>query len=162
MRLRVGDVEADFIVSGKDGHGIMLVVEDRKLRITFLARIVQITIRNVHRAFARIKQRFPEVKTISTDNDILFQRHQQLAQQLGVRIYFCHPYHSWEKGSIENTNGVIRKSIPKGSDLSRRSPYAIRKIEQKLNRRIMECLDYRTPQEMLDRHRKNKKRPTGV
>lgn len=161
-RLRVGDVEADFIVSGKGGRGIMLVVEDRKLRVTFLAIILHVTIINVHRAFVRIKKRFPEMKTISMDNDILFKQHKQLERLLNVRIYFCHPYHSWEKGSIENTNGVIRKTIPKGSDLSRYSPHEIRKIEQKLNRRIMECLNYLTPEEMLERHRKNKKRRKGV
>ncbi len=161
-RSRVGDVEADFIISGKGGRGIVLVVEDRKLRITFLARIVKVTIRNMHRAFARIKKRFPEMRTISTDNDILFKHHRRLAQLLGVRIYFCHPYHSWEKGSIENTNGVIRKSIPKGSNLSQYSPHVIRKVEQKLNRRIMECIDYLTPQEALEKYREIKKRRKGV
>lgn len=161
-RRRVGDVEADFIVSGKGGQGILLVVEDRKLRIAFLARIIKVSVKNMHRAFVRIKKRFSEMNTISTDNDILFKRHQQLAVLLGVSIYFCHPYHSWEKGSVENTNGVIRKSIPKGSNLSGYSSHAIRKIENKLNRRIMECIDYRMPQEALDRYRKNKKRRKDV
>ncbi len=161
-RSRIGDVEADFIVSGKGGSGALLVTHDRKLRITFLAIIFRVTIRNVHRAFARIQKRFPEMRTISMDNDILFKNHHRLARMLGVRIYFCHPYHSWEKGSVEHTNGIIRRSIPKGSNLSRYSPSAIRKIEQKLNRRIMECLGYRTPQEMLGQHRKNKKRRNGV
>lgn len=161
-RSRIGDVEADFIVSGKAGRGILLVVEDRKLRATFLSIIFKVTIKNVHRAFLRIKKRFPEIKTISTDNDILFKYHKRLAKLLGVRIYFCHPYHSWEKGSIENTNGVIRKSIPKGSNLADYSSYFIRKIEQKLNRRIMECINFLTPREALERQRKNKKHLKGV
>ncbi len=161
-RSRVGDVEADFIISGKGGRGMLLVVEDRKLRVTFIAIIFKVTIKNIHRAFARIKRRFPEMKTISTDNDILLKYHQKLAKLLGVRIYFCHPYHSWEKGSVENTNGVIRRSIPKGSDLSQYSPYFIRKLEQKLNRRIMECINYLIPREALERYRKNKKRRNGV
>ncbi len=161
-RSRVGDVEADFIVSGKGGRGMLLVVEDRKLRVTFISIIFKVTIKNIHHAFLRIKKRFPEIRTISTDNDILFKYHKKLAKLLGVRIYFCHPYHSWEKGSVENTNGVIRRSIPKGSDLSRYSPYFIRKIEQKLNRRIMECINYLTPRETLERYRKNKKRHNGV
>lgn len=161
-RSRVGDAEADFIVSGHGGSGALLVVEDRKLRITFLAIIYRVTIRNMERAFLRIRKRFPELKTISTDNDILFKHHKRLARLLGARIYFCHPYHSWEKGSIENTNGVVRKSIPKGSNLSRYSAHAIRAIEQKLNRRIMECIDFRTPQELLERYRANKKRRNGV
>lgn len=161
-RARVGDVEADFVVSGKRGSGAILSVEDRKLRITFLAIIFRVSVRNVTAALLRIKQRFPELRTISTDNDILFADHARLARRLGVHIYFCHPYHSWEKGSVEHTNGIIRRSIPKGSDLSQYSASYIRKIESKLNRRIMECLKYRRPQELLDRYRKNKKRRNGV
>ncbi len=79
-RSRSGDVEADFIVSGKTGRGILLVVVDRKLRVTFIERILDVSVANVHRAFLRIQQRFPELRTITTDNDILFQiiRHSPL------------------------------------------------------------------------------------
>ncbi len=90
-----------------------------KTRATFLELITKVSVANVHRAFLRIQKRFPKLRTITTDNDILFRDHQRLAALLGVRIYFCHPYHSWEKGTAENTNGVIRKDIPKSSDLSR-------------------------------------------
>jgi IS30 family transposase len=75
---------------------------------------------------------------------------------LGIRTYFCHPYHSWEKGSIENANGVIREDIPKGSDISRHSKRFIRKIEERLNRRPMEVLDSFTPDELLAKHRKRR------
>lgn len=157
-RMRVGDVEADFIVSGKTGRGILLVVVDRKLRTTFVERILDVSVANVHRAFLRIQQRFPELRTITTDNDILFRDHQALAALLGVRIYFCRPYHSWEKGTVENTNGVIRKDIPKGANISRYSKAFIQKLEEKLNRRILKCLDYRTPAEALATVRKRKER----
>ena len=53
------------------------------------------------------------MRTITTDNDILLQKHKELEKLLGVKIYFCHPYRLWEKGTIENTNGAIRKYIPK-------------------------------------------------
>jgi len=109
-------------------------------------------------AFVRIKQRFPEMRTITTDNDLLLQRHKELEGLLGVKIYFCHPYHSWEKGMIENTNGEIRKSIPKGSDISKYSKRFIRGVETKINDRYMECLGYMTPHEALDKYRKQKKR----
>lgn len=156
-RMRIGNAEADFIVSGRSGKGILLVVVDRKLRVIFLELILEVTIEQVHQAFLRIKKRYPELQTFTTDNDILFQHHQKLAQLLGVKIYFCHPYHSWEKGTIENANGVIRKTIPKGSDLSRYSKQFVRSIEHKLNRRIMACLDYQTPNEALELTRKQKK-----
>lgn len=157
-RMRVGDVEADFIVSGKRGVGILLVVVDRKLRVAFIEQILNVSIVQVHQAFLRIQERFPEMHTITIDNDILFKQHEALATLLGVRIYFCHPYHSWEKGTVENTNGVIRKDIPKGSDISQYSKRFIQKIEDKLNRRILECLKYRTPAETLAQVRKRKKR----
>lgn len=157
-RRYIGDAEADFLVSGKTGKGIVLSLTDRKSRVSFLERIVQITIANVHQAFRRIKGRFPELKSISTDNDILLQKHKELEKLLKVKIYFCHPYHSWEKGTIENTNKYARRDIPKGSDISRYPKQFIRKLEAKLNRRYMKVLNYKTPQETLNEHRKRKKR----
>lgn len=72
-RNRIGDVEADFILSGKSGRGILLTVADRKSRTSFVEQILRVTIEHVHRAFLRIKQRFPEMKTMTTDNDLLFE-----------------------------------------------------------------------------------------
>jgi IS30 family transposase len=162
QRKRIGDAEADFIVSGKSGKGILLVVADRKSRMVFIERIVRPTILGVHAAFLVIKARFSEIKTLTMDNDILFAKHEELERLLQVKIYFCHPYHSWEKGTVENANKVIRRDIPKGSDISKRSKRFIERLEQKLNRRPMQCLDYRTPHEILDAHRKrrNKKHRT--
>lgn len=157
-RKGIGNVEADFIVSRKNGQGILLVVVDRKSRITFIEQILRITIVDVHHALLRIKVRFPEMKTMTTDNDLLFERHQELEKLLHIKIYFCHQYHSWEKGTVENTNGIIRRDVPKGSDISRYSQQFIVNLEAKLNRRPMACLGYRTPQEVLDRHRKRTKR----
>jgi IS30 family transposase len=77
------------------------------------------------------------MKTITTDNDILFQKHEELEKILSVDIYFCHPYHSWEKGSIENANKCIRKYIPKGSNISKYSKKYIHFVEEKLNKRFM-------------------------
>lgn len=149
-RRRIGDVEADFIVSGKSGKGILLTVADRRSRVAFIEQILRVTIPNVHRAFLRIKHRFPEMRTMTTDNDLLFAHHKELERLLSIKIYFCHPYHSWEKGTIEHTNGVIRRDIPKESDISRYTKRFLEKLEAKLNRRPMECLNDRTPQEVLD------------
>jgi len=156
-RRYIGHAEADFLLSGKTGKGIILSLVCRKIRVSFLEQILEVTIANVHKSFQRIKERFPELKTISTDNDLLLQKHKELEKLLGVKIYFCHPYHSWEKGSIENTNKYVRKDIPKSSDISRYSKLFIKKLEAKLNRRYMKVLRYKTPQEMLNEHRKHKK-----
>ena len=99
------------------------------------------------------------MKTLTLDNDILFKMHQTLGKLLNVKIYFCHPYHSWEKGSIENVNMEIRKFIPKGSDLSQYDQEYIQAVEDYVNERFMKCLKYATPEEKLNEYRKNKKQP---
>lgn len=157
-RRRIGDVEADFIVSGKTGKGVILNISDRKSRAPFLEKITNPTLEKVSLAFLKIQKRFPEMKTITTDNDLLLQHHKQLEKLLNVPIYFCHPYSSWEKGTVENINGQIRKDIPKGSDISRYSKQFIRKIENKLQRKIYACLDHLTPLEVVKKARKTKKR----
>lgn len=156
-RGRVGDLEADFIVSGKDGQGVILTAVCRKTRVAFLEKVDEVTIDNVHLAFLKIKTRFPEMKTLTLDNDILFKMHLTLETILQAPIYFCHPYHSWEKGSIENVNMEIRKYLPKSSNLSQYSLEYIRAVERRLNDRFMQCLKYKTPQEKLNESRKNKK-----
>ncbi len=155
-RMRLGDAEADFIVSGRSGKGILLTLADRKTRVSFIEQILDVSIPNVEKSFQKIKKRFPELKTITTDNDILLKYHKRLEKLLDIKIYFCNPYHSWEKGTIENTNKHIRKDIPKGSDISRYSKKFIRMIEEKLNRRFMEVTDHETPSEALDKFRKRK------
>ena len=157
LRNRVGDLEGDFIVSGKAGKGVLLVVVDRKLRFVWLEIIYKVTIKNIHQSFLKIKARFPSLKTLTLDNDILFRHHQLLAKLLGVKIYFCQPFHSWEKGSVENVNKQIRKFIPKGSDLSRYTPGEIQEIEQYLNNRFMKCLNYQTPTEVLTKYLQKQK-----
>lgn len=157
LRQRVGDTEADFIVSEKQGKGILLVVVDRKLRVTFLEIIYKVSIKNVHESFFRIKKRFLEIKTLTLDNDILFRQHKRLEKLLSMKIYFCRPYHSWEKGTVENTNKQIRKYIPKGSNLSEYSKEEISAIEEILNNRFMKVLNYKTPQEVLNEYRKKQK-----
>lgn len=155
-RKRIGDVEADFIVSGKSGKGMVLIVVDRKSRMPFLEKILPVSIPEVERAFLRIKDRFPELKTVTTDNDVLFQKHKDLENILNIKIYFCHPYHSWEKGTVENLNKYIRRDIPKGNNLSKYSKQFIRSVEEKLQNKIYKILRFQTPLEVLHKHRKRK------
>ena len=161
-RLRIGDAEADFIVSGKSGKGIILNVTDRKSRTPFLEKILPVSILEIEKAFLRIKERFPELKTITMDNDILFQKHKELEKLLHVKIYFCHPYHSWEKGTVENVNKYIRRDIPKGSNISKYSKKFIRSIEDKLQNKIYKILNYKTPLEVLNTHRQRKNTTNSI
>ena len=140
-RKRIGDAEGDFITSGKTGEGLLFVCTDRKARTPFLEKILPVSIPAVERAIGRIKKRFPELITMTFDNDLLFIHHRRLEKKFHIKIYFCHCYSAWEKGGVENRNKIIRKYIPKGSDISKYSRPYIRKLEEKLQRRIMKCLN---------------------
>lgn len=156
-RRRVGDAEGDFIVSGKSGKGIILVIVDRKFRFPFLEQILHPSLAEITNACLKIKKRYPEWRTMTTDNDLLFQHHKELEKILNITIYFCHPHHPWEKGEVENINGIIRFDIPKSSDISKYSEDFIKKLEVKLRRKIYECLNFLTPAEKMARYRKRKK-----
>lgn len=161
-RRHTGHTEGDFIESGRSGHGKLLVIVDRKLRVAFLEQILKPSIASMTTAMLKIRDRYPEWKSMTTDNDVLFQNHPALAQKLGITIYFCFPGHAWEKGSIENANKWIRRYIPKNSDISRYSKRFIRNLEEKMNRRIMKTLNYYRPGELLERYRKRKQRLRAV
>lgn len=156
LRKGVGHTEGDFIVSGKSGKGAVLVVVDRKLRVTFLEQILRPTCPNTMRACQRIKKRYPEWQTMTADNDLLFQHHKELEGELGIKIYFCFPGHMWEKPSVENANQYIRRYIFKSSDISKYSKRFIRNLEEKMNRRIMKILKYQRPRQLLEAYRKRK------
>jgi IS30 family transposase len=152
-RERVGDLEVDFIVSGKTGSGYVLTAADRKLRVGFMRKILPVTVANALKALLDIKKQFPELQSITTDNDILWRYHKKLEAILGVPFYFCDPYASWQKGSVENYNGEARIYVRKGSDISQYGEVYIQMVETKLNARYMEVLGYKTPHEALDEYR---------
>lgn len=155
-RERVGDLEVDFIVSGKGGSGCALTAADRKLRLGFIRKVNPVSVGNALRALKNIKKKFPELKSITTDNDILWRYHKKLEAALGVPFYFCDPYSSWQKGSVENFNGQARKYIKKGSDISQYSEVYMQTVETKLNNRYMKLLGYKTPREALDECRQKR------
>ena len=72
-----------------------------------------------------------------------------LAEQLQAKAYFAHPYHSWERGLNENTNGLIRQYFPKGSDFSKLTPKEVQRVETLLNSRPRKCLAYQTPHDIF-------------
>jgi len=154
----IGHMEGDFIVSGKSGKGMVLDLVDRNYRVTLLERILPVSTRTIENGLKRMEKRYPEIQTITFDNDILLRDHKELERKLRWRFYFCHKHSPWEKPSIENRNKIMRRLIPKGSDISKYSKRAIEKIEAYMNRRIMECLNHRTPDEMISSYRKRKKR----
>lgn len=96
------------------------------------------------------------VASITADNGPENAEHRKIAAVLSTKFFFCHPYHSWEKGTIENVNGEVRKYIPKGADISKYSKRFIQNVEDALNNRFMNVLRFSTPREALAAHRKRK------
>jgi len=161
-RWGLGHTEGDFIVSGKSGKGMVLGLRDRKVRKNFLERILPVSIRAVERALIRIKKRFPELQTITFDNDLLLLEHKRLEKKLDIKIYFCNVHSPWQKPSIENLNKKLRRYITKSSDISKYSRKYIKNLEAKMNRHFMDCLNSLTPEEAYQRELKQKKVPLGV
>ena len=90
------------------------------------------------------------INSITYDNGSENVKHQDLNEKLGARSFFCAPFHSWEKGSVENRNGIIRRFIPKRTNLSTISDSQIRSIENWINDRPMKCLNFETPAEVFN------------
>jgi IS30 family transposase len=161
-RWGLGHMEGDFIVSGRSGKGMVFALRDRKVRKNLLEKILPVSVRAVDRALGRMKKRYPEMQTATFDNDILFLEHKKLEQKYGIMIYFCNPRAPWQKPSIENLNKTLRRYIPKSSDISKYSRTFIKNLEAKLNRKFMDCLGSRTPDEAYERERKQKQRRVAL
>jgi IS30 family transposase len=94
-------------------------------------------------------------KTMTYDNGVEMAAHKKITQKTGMQIYFAHPYSSWERGTNENTNGLIRRYLPKGTDFNQIDEKLLMTIQQKLNNRPRKVIGYKTPQEIMDSELKN-------
>lgn len=155
-RQRYGDWEGDFIVSGKNGKGALLVLRERKAGYTIIKKIMSRNTDVVNQCIYQLIGGLVCFNSLTLDNDISFKKHQQLSELLGCSVYFCHPYHSWEKGGVENENKLIRQYIPKGSDISQYAGEYIQEIQDKLNNRPRKRLNYQTPLETMIKNKQFK------
>ena len=154
---RLGDWEGDTII-GANHQGAILSMVDRKSKFTLLAKLENKGAEGVVEATKACFERSPDtiVRTITYDNGKEFSAHEQIAKALGAQCYFATPYHSWERGLNEHTNGMVRQYIPKGTDFSTVSPRRVQKIEDAINDRPRKILSYLTPREMSQRVQKVK------
>jgi IS30 family transposase len=140
------------MVSRKSLAGLNTLVERMSgfVRISKLSRSAKAveTTSVVIRRLRRVPR--PLRRTLTLDNGIENAGHEEIAQSTGVCVYFAHPYHSWERGTNENTNGLIRWYLPKGTDFSAVSEETIRHIEHRLNTRPRKRLKWRTPLEVFN------------
>lgn len=142
-----GHYELDFIVS-RHSSAVLLVMVDRYTRYTIIRKLPRKTHQLVLGALAEISEKY-SVKTITTDNDIVFKKWQAMQDHLKADFYFCRPYHSWEKGLVENTNRWIRLFIPKRTDLVLVTHADIQATLVYLNEIPRQCLQFRTAREVL-------------
>jgi len=146
QRQRLGDWESDSIIYPCQKAINSLV--DRKILLTLLTKLERKTaIETMLAIISRL--RFLPVETITFDNGSENTLHQEIAQSLGAETYFCHPYHSWEKGTNENTNGLVRRYLPRGKNIEQLTQAELNDIAAELNNRPRKKLGYYTPLEML-------------
>jgi IS30 family transposase len=152
-----GDWEADFIVSGKRGSGALLVLVERKSRYVIIVKLFDRKVATINFILERLIGAQLHVRTVTIDNDVCFRHHKQMSEILGAPIFFCHPYHSWEKGQVEKMNQLIRRFIPKGTNIAKVSEKKIAWVQEILNGRPYKCLGFYTPAEVAAEHPKLKK-----
>ena len=144
-RERLGDYEVDLIVGIKN-KGAILTIVDRKSRYCMLEKLTGKTSNETADKMVKaINTKAKFAFTITSDNGSEFSNHVEVARKLGIKYYFAHPYASYERGSIENLNGLIRQYLPKGTDLESIPSETIKDIETKLNKRPRKVLDFLSP-----------------
>lgn len=156
-RARFGDWEGDFIVSGKNGSGALLVLVERKSRYPIIFKLADRKVATINRVLRMVFGSGQLIcESLTLDNDIVFRHHRQMSNIIGAPIFFCHPYHSWEKGGVENVNGLIRQYVPKRTDISLLTDEYIKGVERKLQNRPRKCLRYKTPLEVMTENKQFK------
>jgi len=150
-RSRLGDWEVDLIV-GKDRQGLMVTLTERKSRFTLLRKVLTKQADRVAEATIQLLGWVEHVKTITADNGKEFAKHMLISRHLNVDFFFAHPYSSWERGTNENTNGLIRQYLPKSRNLSMVTAQEETMIMDRLNLRPRKCLDFKTPFEVFFGH----------
>jgi transposase, IS30 family len=148
QREEFGHFEADTIVS-KKSLSALLVTADRASRKTKIKKLTRKTAEQASNAimFALKTFNIIDLSTITYDNGSEFCYHEKINQELGTKSFFCKPYHSWEKGMVENINGLIRRFFPKGIDFDTITEEQIQYVEDWINNRPMKCLGFKTPNE---------------
>ena len=145
---RFGDFEMDTIV-GRGNHGAIVTLIERSTSMLFMRKLKKgKNAKELARTVIHLLSPFKEhVKSITTDNGTEFACHEMIGKSLGVTIYFADPYASWQKGAIENANGLIRQYVPKTETFEHVSHQQITKYSKKINIRPRKKFEFKTPHE---------------
>ena len=145
LRNRFGDLEVDLII-GKNHNQAILTINDRASGVLRMRKVKSKQACVVTKAIKELLEDWkPYLKTITADNGKEFAGHIEVAEYLEIDYFFANPYHSWERGSNENLNGLIRQYFKKGSDFTLISEQRIKEVETKLNNRPRKRYNYQTP-----------------
>ncbi len=146
-RSEVGHLEGDTVM-GKDGRHCLLTLVDRMTRKSRIVKLAARQAAEVNKALIReVRSGRLAIKSLTLDNGTEFHGFKELEEKLGIKVYFAQPYHSWERGTNENTNGLIRQYLPKGSCFKELTQKRCNEIERELNDRPRKVLGFSTPNE---------------
>jgi IS30 family transposase len=148
---RFGDFELDTIV-GANHKGAIVSIVDRASKCAYMVLVQQATAENIHGAVCRrliLLAKKGLVQTFTADNGKEFSGHEKIVKDLGGAFFCAKPYHSWERGLNEHTNGLVRQYFPKGTDFTKLTQDEVDVVEKKLNNRPRKVLSFRTPNEVF-------------
>jgi len=149
-RDRIGDWEIDLVI-GKNHKGALVTIVDRLSLMTLIAKVESKHADIVSKSTISLLKPYKNsrVHTITADNGKEFSGHKEISESLGINFYFAHPYSSWERGTNENMNGLIRQYLPKQTEFMSINDEKCQFIMNRLNNRPRKCLEYRTPNQVF-------------
>jgi IS30 family transposase len=150
LRTRIGDWEDDLVVS-RATHEALKTLNERMSGVVFITRVYDHTMYETNRVIRERMKSIPRSlrKTLTRDRGSENMGYRELEKTLGLHCYFAHAYHSWERGSNENTNGLIRRFLPKKTNFSMVTDEEIRRIEYLINSRPRKRLGFKTPYQVF-------------
>lgn len=151
-RMEIGHWEGDLMIGRDRGSALGTLVE-RKTRFTYIMRLKDRKSETVTGEFIKVFNKLSSrlKKTMTYDNGFEMSGHKMITEKTGVKVYFAHPYSSWERGTNENTNGLIRRFLPKRTDFNLVTDEELAQIQERLNHRPRKVLAYRTPVEEVEK-----------
>jgi len=153
-KIRIGDWEGDTVV-GKNHQGALVTLVDRKSRLTLIGKVDRYTAEAVEKTIISLMELLPRRNyTLTVDNGKEFASHESVAETLRIKVFFADPYSAWQRGLNENTNGLIRQYVPKGSEVRTLTDQQIQHIMDRLNNRPRKSLGFLTPNEVFYERKK--------
>ena len=136
-------------VHGRGSHHCIVTLLERKTGYLMIGKLPNKTTASLNKKVLRLMKRDPDgFKTITSDNGTEFHQYKKIEAETNVKFYFANPYHSWERGSNENANGLIRQYLPKTASMENLTQQQCNRIADKINNRPRKRYGFKTPEEM--------------